>query len=111
MGKMSTAEAAQILGVPPDITLARLNKAWRQIARKTHPDLFPGNVDAEKQYRRLTAAYDTLLKIREGIRRQRGLEEEMLDHEFERWLNTLSPKHQQRIRRELRDLKKENDAK
>lgn len=110
MATMNSDEAARILGVPVDISLAELNKRWRQIAKKSHPDLHPGDKTAELNYRKLTAAYDTLSKIREGARRMKGLTEDILDNEFDRWVSTLSPEQQRRIRRELDELEKEDDA-
>lgn len=107
---MNSKEAAQILGVPQDVKLAELNKAWRTIAKTCHPDLHPGDAEAEIKFRKLNAAYDTLLKIREGRRRQHSLEEDILENEFDRWIRTLDPEKQERIKRNIRDLSKEDDS-
>jgi len=49
-----------ILGVDQDATLADIKQAYRQQARKYHPDLNPGDKDAEEQFKLLGEAYEVL---------------------------------------------------
>ena len=54
-----------LLGVPRDVTVEGIRKAYRQRARETHPDRFPldsqERLAAEAQFVLLTQARDTLL--------------------------------------------------
>ncbi len=49
-----------ILGVPRDASRDRLKKAYRKLARKWHPDFNPGNKEAERKFKDISAAYDCL---------------------------------------------------
>ena len=46
----------EILGVKKDSKEADVKKAYRRLARKWHPDLNPGNKDAEKQFKEISRA-------------------------------------------------------
>jgi DnaJ-class molecular chaperone len=48
------------LGVKKDASQADLQKAYRRLAKKHHPDLNPGNSSAEEKFKEITAAYDLL---------------------------------------------------
>ena len=50
----------EILGVDQDATLADIKQAYRQQARKYHPDLNPGDNAAEEQFKLLGEAYEVL---------------------------------------------------
>lgn len=50
----------QILGISKKATLAEIKKAYRKLARKYHPDLNPGDKDAELKFKNITEAYETL---------------------------------------------------
>ena len=109
MRTMSTADAARILGVPVDIKSAALKKHWRQISRKCHPDLHPGDQEAEKKFRELNSAYTTLVGLHEGVRALHGIEQEILDDEFEGWIKHLTPERRERIRREIARLQAQDE--
>lgn len=49
-----------ILGVKSDSTPSEIRSAYRKTARKVHPDKNPDDPDAEKKFRELSAAYQTL---------------------------------------------------
>jgi DnaJ-class molecular chaperone len=49
-----------VLGVKRDASQADIQKAYRRLAKKLHPDLNPGNKKAEEQFKNLSAAYDLL---------------------------------------------------
>jgi hypothetical protein len=106
---MSTADAARILGVPVDIKSAALKKHWRQISRKYHPDLHPGDEAAEKKFKDLNAAYTTLIKLQEGVRAIHGVEQEILNDEFDKWIKHLAPERQEQIKREITRLKTQDE--
>jgi molecular chaperone DnaJ len=49
-----------ILGVPKNATKEQIKKAYRKLARKWHPDINPGNQDAERQFKQIAQAYGCL---------------------------------------------------
>lgn len=50
----------QILGVSKDASDADIKAAYRKLAKKCHPDLNPGNKDADAKFKELNAANDLL---------------------------------------------------
>src|SRR5512145_1835794 len=50
----------EILGVKKDTSQEDIKKAYRKLARKWHPDINPGNKDAEQKFKDISAAYDCL---------------------------------------------------
>lgn len=50
----------EILGVKKDSSQEEIKKAYRKLARKWHPDINPGNKDAELKFKDISAAYDCL---------------------------------------------------
>lgn len=49
-----------ILGVEAGADEATLKRAWRRIAKETHPDLNPGDPEAAARFRRAQEAYEAL---------------------------------------------------
>ena len=50
----------EVLGVSKDADDAALKKAYRQVAKKYHPDVNPGDVEAEKKFKEASEAYAIL---------------------------------------------------
>ena len=48
------------LGVPKTAKTADIKKAYRELARKYHPDANKGNADAEERFKEITEAYNVL---------------------------------------------------
>lgn len=48
------------LGVEPDAPLADIRKAWKRVARETHPDRHPGDEDKEQAFKAAAAAWALL---------------------------------------------------
>ena len=49
-----------ILGVPPDADRKVIQRTFRQLARKYHPDVNPGNKEAEEKFKAINEAYEVL---------------------------------------------------
>jgi DnaJ-class molecular chaperone len=58
--KALSADPYKVLGVKPDAPQEEIQKAYRRLDKKLHPDLNPGNKQAEEQFKDITAAYDLL---------------------------------------------------
>jgi DnaJ-class molecular chaperone len=50
----------ETLGVSKTASAEEIQKAYRQLAKKHHPDLNPGDKSAEEKFKDVTAAYDLL---------------------------------------------------
>src|SRR5437588_1191975 len=49
-----------VLGVGRNATADEIKKAYRKLARKHHPDLNPGNKQAEERFKQISVAHDVL---------------------------------------------------
>ncbi len=54
------ADPYSVLGVPRDASQDDIRKAYRRLAKKNHPDLNPGDAEAEKRFKDISAAYAVL---------------------------------------------------
>ena len=50
----------KILGVRRDASQAEIQKAYRELARKHHPDMNPDDKSAKKKFQKIQAAFDVL---------------------------------------------------
>lgn len=62
----------EVLGVQRTATADEIKKAYRQLAKKLHPDLHPGNAKAATQFKDVSAAYDLLSDADKRARFDRG---------------------------------------
>jgi DnaJ-class molecular chaperone len=67
-----SADPYEVLGVKKDAPQDDIQKAYRQLAKKLHPDLNPGNKKAEDEFKAVTAAYDLLGDADKRARFDRG---------------------------------------
>jgi DnaJ-class molecular chaperone len=66
------ADPYTTLGVKKDASPDEIQKAYRKLAKKLHPDLNPGNKQAEEQFKDISAAYDLLGDADKRARFDRG---------------------------------------
>ena len=59
-------------GVKPDASDGEIQKAYRRRAKKSHPDLFPGDKKAENRFKDLNAAYNIIGDADKRARFDRG---------------------------------------
>jgi curved DNA-binding protein CbpA len=50
----------EILGVDRNATEEEIKKAYRRLAKKYHPDLNPGDKEAEQKFKEINEAYEIL---------------------------------------------------
>ena len=50
----------KILGVERNFTSDQIKRAYRQLAKKYHPDLHPGDKKAEEKFKEINEAYEVL---------------------------------------------------
>jgi DnaJ-class molecular chaperone len=66
------ADPYQVLGVKKDASQEDIQKAYRKLAKKLHPDLNPGNKKAEEEFKQVAAANDLLSDPEKRARFDRG---------------------------------------
>jgi molecular chaperone DnaJ len=56
----ATKNLYDVLGVPKNASAADIKKAYRKLARESHPDRNPGDKQAEERFKEVQGAYDVL---------------------------------------------------
>jgi DnaJ-class molecular chaperone len=69
---MAHADPYDLLGVARDAPQQDIQKAYRRLAKKLHPDLNPGDKDAQRKFQQLSAAYDIVGDEKKRARFDRG---------------------------------------
>jgi len=67
-----TDDPYEILGVPRDASQSEISKTYRKLAKKLHPDLNPGNPEAEERFKKVSGAYQLLKDPEQRERFDRG---------------------------------------
>src|SRR5512142_2448950 len=57
---MADNDFYQVLGVNRKASADEIRKAYKRLARKSHPDVNPGDKSAEERFKRIQEAYDVL---------------------------------------------------
>lgn len=55
-----SADLYNVLGVDKNATKSEIKKAYHKLAKQYHPDLNPGDEEAEERFKQISAAYDIL---------------------------------------------------
>jgi len=69
---MAARDPYEVLGVKKDATDEEIRRVYRNLAKKHHPDLNPGNKQAEVRFKEIAAAYDLLSDKEKRARYDRG---------------------------------------
>jgi DnaJ-class molecular chaperone len=67
-----SSDPYEALGVKKDASASEIQKAYRRLAKKLHPDLNPGDKSAEEKFKTIAAAYDLLSDADKRARFDRG---------------------------------------
>jgi hypothetical protein len=59
-GRLLVREFYQVLGVRSDVPDEEIKATFRRLAKQLHPDLHPGDADAERRLQQVIRAYETL---------------------------------------------------
>ncbi|HZB93543.1 MAG TPA: DnaJ C-terminal domain-containing protein [Stellaceae bacterium] len=69
---MAARDPYEVLGVNKEATEDQIRTAYRKLAKKHHPDLNPGNKEAEARFKEIAGAYDLLSDKDKRARFDRG---------------------------------------
>ena len=69
---MAARNPYEVLGVKKDASDEEIRRVYRNLAKKFHPDLNPGNKQAEARFKEIAAAYDLLSNTEKRARYDRG---------------------------------------
>ncbi len=75
----------ELLGVAKTATLDEIKKAYRKLAKKYHPDINPGNKEAEKKFKEFSHAFDLIGTEEARAKFDRGETEEQQRQQYERY--------------------------
>jgi DnaJ-class molecular chaperone len=76
----------QVLGVAKTASQDEIKKAYRKLAKKYHPDLNPGNKEAEKKFKDLSHAFDLIGTEEARGKFDRGETDEQKQHQYEEYM-------------------------
>ncbi|RMF46899.1 MAG: VWA domain-containing protein [Anaerolineae bacterium] len=80
---MTNKDFYQVLGLPRDATTEEIRLAYRELARRLHPDLNPDDSQAEERFLQVQNAYETLSNPAQRRKYDLSLPSEIEGVEFE----------------------------
>jgi DnaJ-class molecular chaperone len=72
-----------ILGVSKSSSVDEIKKSYRKLAKKYHPDLNPGNKEAEKKFKEISHAFDLIGTAENRAKFDRGETDEQQQKKYE----------------------------
>lgn len=72
-----------ILGVSKNSSVDEIKKSYRKLAKKYHPDLNPGNKEAEKKFKEISHAFDLIGTAENRAKFDRGETDEQQQKQYE----------------------------
>lgn len=75
----------QILGVPSDASQDQIKSSFRKLAKKFHPDLNPGNKEAEQKFKEIQHAFDLIGTVEARGKWDRGETDEQKQQQYEEY--------------------------
>jgi len=77
-----------ILGVSKSSSLDEIKKSYRKLAKKYHPDLNPGNKEAEKKFKEISHAFDLIGTNESRAKFDRGETDEQQQKQYEEYMKS-----------------------
>lgn len=77
----------QVLGLSKTAEQEAIKKSYRKLAKKYHPDLNPGNKEAEKKFKEVTHAFDLIGTPEARAKFDRGETEDQQREQYEEFMN------------------------
>ena len=76
----------EILGLKKDADQEEIKKSYRKLAKKYHPDLNPGNKEAEKKFKEVSHAFDLIGTTEARSKFDRGETNEQQQKQYEEFM-------------------------
>lgn len=76
----------EILGIQKTASLEEIKKSYRKLAKKYHPDLNPGNKEAEKKFKEASHAFDQIGTAEARAKFDRGETSEQQQHQYDEYM-------------------------
>ena len=65
---MAKRDYYEVLGIGRNADAKEIKKAYRKLAKKYHPDMNPGDKQAEQKFKEVTEAYNVLSDTEKNMR-------------------------------------------
>lgn len=76
----------EVLGISKTASLDEIKKSYRKLAKKYHPDLNPGNKEAEKKFKEASHAFDQIGTAEARAKFDRGETSEQQQHQYDEFM-------------------------